>query len=320
MRHTTARLAIAATLALTLAGTAHAQASRTTRPAPISFGQTVNGRLTAPEEQACAPETGAARRYQFRGEEGARFEVTMTSPDFDTLVEVGRMDGCRFVSLGSNDDGSGEEDGLNSRLIGRLPSTGDYVIRATSFGASGSGPFDLSLKLLPPLRTAGDPTPVTLGQKVEGRFATDDPIMPDSAEMFDFSAMIAAAATGEEAVDAAPVETIIESGRPYHLYSLTGEAGQEMLIKFDSDEFDPMLEVGVDSPLGFSVAASNDDGPGDEDGLNSRLTVKFERAGTLILRLSPLSPATGAYTLSVETPPTAGETPSGTATATPAGE
>ena len=266
-------------------------------PQPINFGQTIRGSVSTPGEggSQCTPEGPGARRYSFHAEAGTRFDIKLTADDFDTMVEVGRMDGCNFVSLGSNDDGGGE-DGLNSHLIGRIPTTGDYVIRATSFDGQSAGDFELVLTRLPALREPEAPVAVTLGQKVEGRFTGEEATMADNAA---FGALAPAAADGGEAT------SIVESGRPYRLYSLTGEAGQSFLIKLDSDEFDSYLEVGVDSPLGFSVAASNDDGPGDDDGLNSRLTVTFAHAGTLLVRVSPFSNATGAYTLHVVDPATA---------------
>ena len=51
------------------------------------------------------------------------------------------------------------------------------------------------------------------------------------------------------------------------------------------------------TPLGYSVAASNDDGSGEDDGLNSRLKVRFATDGTMLIRVSPLGSDTGAYTL-----------------------
>ncbi len=268
-------------------------------PQPINFGQTVHGSVSAPgtDGSQCTPEGPGARRYSFHAEAGTRIDVRLTADDFDTMVEIGRMDGCNFVSLGSNDDGGGE-DGLNSHLIGRIPTTGDYIIRATSFDGESAGDFELTLTRLPALREPDAPVALSLDQKVEGRFTGDEATMPDNAGLGGLFSAVAASA--EET-------SIVESGRPYRLYSLSGEAGQSFLIKLDSDEFDSYLEVGVDSPLGFSVAASNDDGPGDNDGLNSRLIVTFAHAGTLLVRVSPYSNATGAYTLHVVNPPSAEE-------------
>ncbi|MEK6541079.1 MAG: hypothetical protein AABZ45_03050 [Pseudomonadota bacterium] len=290
---------------------AYAVDATSTTPATIAFGQTVEGEL-AVATPVCATEAPNVRTYGFTAEADTRIEITMHADDFDTVVEVGQIVDCQFVSLGSNDDGSGSEDGLNSRLVGRLTEAGSYVIRATSFGSGAAGKFHLSLNRLPAAHGGGVPTPIalTVGRRVESKLGSDDAMIEGGDTMpinIFASATEVAAAAADAAVGAgAPTTTaqlVTESGRPYHLYSLTAEAGQEFLIKLDSEEFDSFLEVGVNSPLGFSVAASNDDGGGEDDGLNSRLTVKFQSAGTLILRVSPLSADTGDYTLVVEPAP-----------------
>ena len=297
------RLALGLVLALSVTSVAEAQSSRNSasrgapRAQPISFGQTVQGRVSgSATEETCTQDAPNVRRYSFQGQADSRFEITMTSDDFDTVLEIGRLDGCRFVSLGRNDDGSGPEDGLNSRLTGRLPTTGTYIVRASSFGTDSSGPFELKLTQLPPIAQAGPPRPLQFNTPVEGSLSAGDPIIVDTARN-------AAAAThvhgeGEEA----PAQDITETGRHYQMYALQGRAGQEFLIKLDSDEFDPVLDVGVNSPLGYSVAATNDDGPGTDDGLNSRLKVKFQEDGTLWVRVSPYSSGAGAYTLVVVDP------------------
>jgi hypothetical protein len=286
--------------AIAVATPAMAQRQSTARPAPIGYGQTVSGNIgVASTGTTCTPVGPNERRYSFTAAANERIEVTMQADDFDTVVEVGKMDGCNFVSMGRNDDGGGPEDGLNSRLTGRMPEAGNYIIRATGLSSEAVGGFRLALNRLPP--PAGAPTPVAIGvgQKVDGTLTSNDAMIEDTGMtgMNPFAIEAMMAATGEE-----PTETpqmIMDSGRPYRLYTLTGNAGDKFRIRLDSDEFDPMLEVGVDSPLGFSVAQSNDDGGGENDGLNSRLNITFAKAGTLMIRVSPLGRDTGAYSLMV---------------------
>ncbi|MEQ1509662.1 MAG: hypothetical protein ABL909_04575 [Sphingopyxis sp.] len=292
-----------------IAGDAPATAAAATPPPAIAFGQTVEGELAA-APTACAADAPNVRSYSFTAEADARIEIVMHADDFDTLVEIGKITDCRFVSMGRNDDGTGSEDGLNSRLVGRLPEAGTYVIRATSFGEGAVGKFELTLNRLPAARGAPTPIALTVGRRVESKLGNDDATIEQNSGfgggLLNAAAEAAAAAmdaAGEAAEQADVPQLIVESGRPYHLYSLTAEAGQEFLIKLDSEEFDSFLEVGVNSPLGYSVAASNDDGGGEDDHLNSRLTVKFQSAGTLIVRVSPLSPDSGDYTLIVEPAP-----------------
>jgi hypothetical protein len=274
------KLAIGVAL-LAFATPALAQRGRTAAPATITLGQTVEGTIAAASTSTtCTPDGPEVRSYRFAGQEGQRIQVTLNADDFDTLLEIGKMDGCNFISLGTNDDGAGAEDGLNSRLIARLPETANYIIRARSLGDGGAGKFTLALTGLPPLPPAPAPRALSLDQSVEGDLTANDAVIVEPAnEYFDME------------------PTIVESARPYHLYSFTGTAGQEIMFKLDSEEFDAFLEAGVDSPLGFAVISSNDDGGGEDDGLNSRLRVTFAQSGTVMVRVSPLTSDTGHYKL-----------------------
>jgi hypothetical protein len=238
----------------------------------ITVGQSVEGQIAAPVG-GCATNP-RVRAWRFEGRADQRIEVTMQSDDFDTLVELGRMQGCEFQSLASNDDGAGPEDGLNSRLSVRLRESGTYVVRAMSFSDDGSGPFTLAIRQLPPPPPEPAPRPLTLGREVRGQMTNTDPTI----------------STGEE-------DSLTEGGRHYHYYTLTGAAGDRINFELDSNEFDPVLEAGSLSPLGYSVAQYNDDGGGPEDGLNSRLSVTFRTAGTIVLRVSPLGNDVGSYRL-----------------------
>jgi hypothetical protein len=280
---------------IAMAAPAMAQRGRAAAPATITLGQTIEGTLAAAATSTtCTADGPELRSYRFQGQAGQRIQITQTADDFDSMIEIGKMDGCNFVTLGSNDDGAGPEDGLNSRLVARLPETGTYVIRARSLGDTGVGKFNLTLTALPALAEPAAPIALTLGQKVEGELTANDPVIEEAAEPI---------WSGEEGMDAESTPSIIESARPYRLYSLAGTAGQEILLSLDSDEFDAFIEAGADSPLGFVSAASNDDGGGEEDGLNSRLRVTFKKAGTILIRVSPLSSDTGHYSLTAAIAP-----------------
>ncbi len=267
--------------ALALAAPGQAQNRRQPAgPATIGFGQTLQGEIAGPGNGQCAAPDPRIRAYRFTADAGTRVEVTMQADDFDTLVEIGRMDGCTYTMLASNDDGAGEEDGLNSRLVATLREAGSYVIHAKALAEDGAGRFSVSLKRLPPPPPPPAPVALTLGQEVSGTLGIDDPTIPS-----------------DYATD------ISESGRPYRLYTLAGRAGQEILIKLDSEEFDPFVEAGAMSALGYSVSASNDDGGGEEDGLNSRLRITYQTDGEVVIRVSPLGNDGGAYKLSADIAP-----------------
>lgn len=270
-------------------------------PASITMGQSVQGEIAAPRAGQCPAPDPRIRSYAASFAAGTRIQVTLQAADtstFDPVVEIGKMDGCTFTMLASNDDGDGEEDGLNSRLVATVNTAGDYVIRARALNEEGAGSFTLALSQLPPVPPPPAPTALMLGKAAPGTLTANDPVIDDSAGY---------AGSYEEYADAGASTdssiTVSGLGRPYHLYSLTGQAGKEYLIKMDSEEFDAYLEAGSNSPLGYSVVASNDDGGGEEDGLNSRLRIKFQTDGTVIIRASPLGNDTGAYTISADIAP-----------------
>jgi hypothetical protein len=249
----------------------------------IAVGQTAEGEIAA-GGGACVADP-RIKLYSFTAAAHSRYEITLRADDFDTYVELGRLDGCTFTELASNDDGGGEDDGLNSRLVVNLHEAGTYVIRAKALADDGHGKFRLALRQLPAVAAAPAPVALTLGREVAGTLAIGDSTLPSD-----------------------DATSVVDSGRPYRLYTLTGTAGEEVELRLMSDDFDSFLEVGSQSPLGFSVASSNDDGGEEGDNLNSRLRITFQTAGTVTVRVSPLGPDSGAYRL-VAAHPTGPATP-----------
>ena len=96
--------AIAAKLALgvaILAVSVPATAQNRTRTPPvptISIGQTLEGEIRAPTG-TCPALDPRVRPYRFTVPDNSRVEIVMRADDFDTLVELGQMDGCTFNSL-----------------------------------------------------------------------------------------------------------------------------------------------------------------------------------------------------------------------------
>lgn len=255
-------------------------ATATPVAAPLAFGQSLDERLNADGRCVADPR---ARYYSFTAAPNTRIELTMQSRSFDTVVAIGHFDGCDFESIASNDDGGRPGDGTNSRLIGTLVSGGSYIVKAAALGDGVmSGSYSIALNRLPAQAAVAAPAPLPLriGTPASGRLGAGDPVIGDRDGASEF---------------------ISEGGRPYRLYSLTGRAGQTINLALDSDDFDSFLEVGSMSPLGFAAADSNDDG--EDTGLNSRLTVTFPTAGTMIVRVSPLgrSSSGGRYTLTATT-------------------
>lgn len=66
------------------------------------------------------------------------------------------------------------------------------------------------------------------------------------------------------------------------VYALRVKEGETLTLTLDADAFDPVLEVGAITPLGFAQASADDDGG---PGMNSWLVIRPEQSGTLLLRV-----------------------------------
>lgn len=212
--------------------------------------------------------------YSFSGRAGERVQIDLRSDAFDPYLELGRLgaDG-RFTMIAENDDA----DGLNSRIVQELPESGDYLVRARTVGAGGTGAFTIELRRLGDAPPAPAPVSLRPGRETEGRFGDDEPQIVD--------------------------EMGGTSGRPYRLYSVDARAGQTYTISLRSQDFDAVLDVGGLTPAGFAAARTNDDAEGDaggDDGTDSQIVIRAERNGPLAIRASALrGGASGAYRIEV---------------------
>ena len=106
----------------------------------LDVGDTRSGRL---EEGDAETDTG--RYYDSRvvdGRAGQTLTVDLESDDFDTVLLLISPDGD---TLEENDDA----DGTNSRIAARLPTSGRYRVRATSYGAGEVGTYRVSVGASP---------------------------------------------------------------------------------------------------------------------------------------------------------------------------
>lgn len=294
--------AVVTTAAMLLAGTALAQTAR-----PLAPGQSRSGNLTT-RSPMMTENIYYLDSYTIRGNAGDRVAITMRSETFDTFLEVGRMEDDYFSSLGSDDDSGGE---LDSRLVFTFPETGEYLVRARTFGAGATGAYTIAVETVAPPGPPPPPMPIQVGQSVDGSFTADSPSYMPSG--YDYGA---------------------GTGRHYALYTLTGAAGQTITVTLRSSDFDAYLEIGADTPLGFGVVESNDDmamasdaampmpegemmagdpemmahdDHGEMDhtefagSLDSQIRFTFQSAGTVMIRATTLgTDTTGAYSLSVQ--------------------
>jgi hypothetical protein len=83
----------------------------------------------------------------------------------------------------------------------------------------------------------------------------------------------------------------------YKDFSIEVTKEDKITVDLKSSEFDPVLDAGVWSPIGFArVLTSDDVAPGDN---SSRLVIAPTSGGTVNLRVRTIGPATGAFTLTL---------------------
>lgn len=239
--------------------------SYTPAPPPKAVSLTI-GKEEAGKLAENGPRTDEGKLYAlytFTGQEGDRIAINTKSTDFDSLVQLGQMKDGEFEQLAEDDDTGGEK---NARLMQRLPAGGEYVVRAIGYDDNAKGDYTIAVERLPPPGDIPAPKRIDRGQVLQGNLSMGNPM--------------------------------IEDFKPYDLYKLRGGKGEQVTIFLRSEAFDSFLEVGGDTPAGFAVVKSDDDGGGDK---NAKLDVMFEKGGVLLIRVSPLhAGATGAYSLSVE--------------------
>ena len=119
----------------------------------IEYSQTVEGTLTQQE---------TLHDYRFTAQEGDAIIVRLSSDDFDSYLTLLDETG---LELAWNDDGGGS---LNAMLGPfTIPSTGVFVIRASSLGGSAVGDYTLSLERV-------ELAQIAYGDEVEVEFTPQD--------------------------------------------------------------------------------------------------------------------------------------------------
>jgi len=229
---------------------------------PIAFGQTLQGEVTA--DGVRDDEGRGYVAYRFQGTEGARAQITVRSGDFDSFVQLGRP-GEAFEALSSDDDGLGE--GTDSRLTFKLPSTGEYEVRASPLGGEEKGLFSIELQDMGPQPLPGS---ILVGATARGTLTDND--------------------------------ALTDEGQFYDAYRIQAASEEKLTITMASNDLDAYLDVGREKADGsFESLASDDDGLSDT---HAKLEWSAERAGAYVIRARSFGTGqTGAYTLTVERKP-----------------
>jgi hypothetical protein len=118
-------------------------AARGPQPAqPLQAGVRAQGVLNE-DDAVLESDNSYYDLWSYQGREGEALKIQMMSDDFDTYVAIGRMVNGSWEEVASMDDGG---EGTNTLLEVTLPATGEYVIRANSFGAEETGDYTLLLE------------------------------------------------------------------------------------------------------------------------------------------------------------------------------
>lgn len=227
-------------------------------PAPVQPIAPNTGRPTPVDMARC----GGGCRFSFQAREGDRLiaETSADDQEADPVLELRQG----ATKIAEDDDGG---EGVNARIVRRIPRTGTYTVLART--TSGRGSFALAVALRTPVvRT---PTAATVGTPISGSITADS--------------------------------ELTDEGRFYNSYVLRGRAGQRLQVDLESSDFDAALSVFGETALGNVEIASNDDAEGvagraRPQTLNSRLLLTFARDGVVELRAVSLNEP-GAYTLRI---------------------
>ena len=197
------------------------------------------------------------RRYEehnVRLEAGERYRVSVMSSRFDPIVEVFQPGESRLRPAAEDDD-SGPGD--NARVIFIPAVSGNHVIRALSFLPGGAGSYFLrvepALAFPPPLPTqlprerAAD---TTVWTSYPGSLTEADPSL---------------------------------DGVHFDDYLVTLAAGEELIIRLDSEAFDPFVQIFRGDERENEVLAADDDSGLER---NSLLLFAPVQAGDYVVRVT----------------------------------
>ncbi|HWA41523.1 MAG TPA: hypothetical protein VG712_07950, partial [Gemmatimonadales bacterium] len=187
----------------------------------ITPAQAVSGTLDS--KDAMTDEGKPVDYYRFAARSGRRYAVTLLAQGFDAYLEAGTGANGVFQKERSNDDGGG---GTNARLSWVARETGEIWILARSFNDD-LGAYTLLLEDLGDAPLPGPAVMLSSGRGVDGSLDETD----------------------EEG----------DEGR-YDTYTIDGQAGQVVVIRMDSEAFDPVVGIGRDQDGTWHELDKDDDG------------------------------------------------------------
>ncbi|MBE9110184.1 trypsin-like peptidase domain-containing protein [Nodosilinea sp. LEGE 07298] len=241
--------------------TASAPTSRINRePAPIALGAMVQGQLD--DTSNVLPDGSFYNPYRFEGQAGQTVTIDMSSQDVDSYLILLAPDREDF-SIQDDDSGGS----LNARISTQLPYTGSYLILANTVSQGEAGGYQLRL-------SQGGASGQTSGQ-TQAR--------PSGVGLRQQGVL-------------GPSDRTLQDGSYYQEFTFRGRAGQNVLIRLESPDFDTYLILVDDAR---NRVGENDDA--NPDTTNSQLAVQLPRDGTYsVLVNSYQQGERGRYLLTVE--------------------
>ena len=113
-------------------------------PGSLLVGSTARGSLS--EADAMNDEGVSFDAYAFKAKADEKLRLTLISPAFDAVVEVGEDKDGDFRSLAEDDDSLSD---THARLDWTAPRDGTYVVRARSFAPNSTGDYVLMVERQP---------------------------------------------------------------------------------------------------------------------------------------------------------------------------
>jgi hypothetical protein len=187
--------------------------------------------------------------FAFSGRRGEVYSITLVAEDgdeeerSDPTLEVFQGSGTAGESLFQDDDGGGQ---LNARIVAELPESGVYTVKVSNLSSNGRARLAIAKMTLRPASLGS----LSYGDQAIVSFDAASPFVADASE---------------------------RRLAPYALYRLPASPtpsamagrGEVIVVRAESEGLDPWLEIGLETPFGFTPVLSND----DADGLNARLTL-----------------------------------------------
>jgi len=239
------------------------------RPAGrLILEQEVRGSLSASDYTS--PTDAYLDVWELEGKAGESVTIDLKSTDFDAVLYVV---GAGLAETLDDDDGGGRCD---ARIAIRFLEDGVYRVAAATMAARTTGVYTIRASANPPA-----PPEITCGGTDPAAFAA----LPVTGRLTIGGTVGGALSAGDPT---------LEAGKYAEAWQLSGEAGQTVTIRLESDAYDAYLVVvgpGLASPL------TDDDSAGE---LNAELTVTFPTTGVYqVIATSASTGSTGAYRLTV---------------------